>query len=300
MNNENIKRRKLLKYGLAMGAAPAILGATSANAQMSPNIDLSTPEARFKAHTKIVGSTAKETVYSWFDGGLWGMMPNREPVVLCGFQGLARSDWKPQSDGSSIQHSFDVGIFTDMETGEPLDTMVNPLTGETIEPFHYQYGGWEQHHKVDNELYSAAEASKFAIRDNDVAYREFGTRTVDHPIPMERWPRESAGEKYHAASETNFLSPMVQVFDADVTSADYKLFWTAVLSWEPWLLMDGAPGFVMWRGIGRKLSSYEDAPDNLLKYIRKVQPNYFDPGAPWDGIMSSIEEFKKRRTPADK
>lgn len=297
MNNENIERRKLLKYGLAMGAAPTLVGTVGANAQMLPKIDLSTPEARFNAHVKVVGSSAEETVYSWFDGGIWGMMPGKEPVIICGFQGLARSDWRPQSDGSTIQHSFDVGIFTDMETGEPLDSMVNPLTGETIEPFHYQYGGWEINHKPSNELYSEEESDKFSVRDKDFSFREYSARTVDHPIPMSEWPRESAGDKYFGTSETNFLSPLEQIADANVTSADYKLFWTAVLSWEPWLLMDGVPGFVMWRGIGRKLNSYEEAPENLKNYIRKVQPNYFDPGAPWDGIMSSIEEFKKQRTP---
>lgn len=296
--NQNIDRRNLIKTGLGAGAASLLVSPISAEENVLAQVDISTPESRFNTHVKMVGSQEEESVYVWFDGGLWGIMPGKAPVVLCGFQGLAKSNWMPQDDGSTIQHSFDVGIFSDMETGEPLETLLNPLTGETIKPFHYQYGGYQQHHKPDNELYSDVSNNKWSLRGDEIAFREYGSRTFDHPIPADKWPRESAGDKYLAASETNYMSPISQVADDAIKNADYRLFWTAILSWEPWLLMDGVPGFVMWRGIGRKVKSYNEAPEPLLNHIRKVQPNYFEDKVPWDGVMSSIEEFMKQREPS--
>lgn len=297
--NNNKTRRSLLKAGAGLALAPSLIGVSNAQSRLNTKIDLSTPEARYKAHMKIVGTLDTETVYNWFDGELWGMMPNKEPAIICGFHGLARSNWIAQNDGSMKQHSFDVGFFSDLKTGEPASAIRNPFTGEMVEPFHYQYGGFEQHHKPRNDVYKENDGH-WSILGDEISLREFGTRTVEHPIPMNEWPRESAGENYHAASETNYYSPVSQIADTNINNAAQKFFWTAVLSWEPWLLMDGAPGFVMWRGTGRKLNSYQEAPEVIKNYIKKVQPNYFDEGNPWTGIMSSIGEFKKKRKPMPK
>lgn len=297
--NNNKTRRSLLKAGAGLALAPSLIGVGNTQSRLSNKIDLSTPEARFKAHMKMIGTLESETVYNWFDGELWGMMPNKEPAIICGFHGLARSNWTAHDDGSMGQHSFDVGFFSDFDTGEPAESIINPFTGEIIKPFHYQYGGFEQLHKPSNETYQEND-KKWSVLGDEVSLREYGARTIDHPVSMEEWPRESPGEKYFGASETNYYSPISQITDPNVKNATQKFFWTAVLSWEPWLLMDGAPGFVMWRGTGRKLNKYQEAPEVIKNYIKKVQPNYFDDGNPWDGIMSSIEEFKKQRKPMAK
>lgn len=62
--------------------------------------------------------------------------------------------------------------------------------------------------------------------------------------------------------------------------------------------MDDVPGFVMWRGVGTKLKSHNEAPQIMLEYIRQTMPNYLNEAEPWQGRVSNMNRFKDARRPA--
>ncbi|MEM7704965.1 MAG: DUF1838 family protein [Pseudomonadota bacterium] len=306
MSIATMKRRTLLQSGAGLGLAMTVGIDSAANAQGLKSLDLATPGGILNNYIKLLGSLRESNVYVAFSGTLWGMAPDRVPEALCGFGGLARHQWNPKGQ-SYRRKSFDVGYFSDLESGEPIDTMVNPFTGETVEPFHYKYGGGEQLFTEAGLSAISGEGDTQEAKPYDLDWQSLGNQIwlteggggeFPSPLPRETWPRESSGDAFRFASETTYSSTVDQLANPELTQADYTLFWSSVLSWEPWLLMDGKPGFVMWRGVGAKLRSYQDAPRPLLSYIEKEQSNYFDKADPWEGVVRNFDRFKAMRKPA--
>lgn len=305
--NNNTSRRSLLASGLSAGLLLGA-GAGAVNASSTyKELDLETPTGILKNYVKLLGALTKSVIYVGFEGSLIGIMPDKTPVDICGFKGLARMQWVPQKDGSFLRKSFDIGYFSDRQTGELLDNIVNPLTGKTVKPFHYQYGGraslfTERGVSSLSEKGEANEAEPYDLdwrsAGNQIWLTESGSGEFPAPLMMDEWPRESAGEVFRYKGDTTYVSTKEQLTDSLITQADYSLFWSSIISWEPWLEMEGAPGYVMWRGVGSKLRSYKDADPQLIRYIRSVQGNYFDKDDPWDGFVSNYDRFKSLRKPA--
>lgn len=296
-------RRMLLQMGLgasgaAMLTAPSRAIRTAADTFNEQPLD-------YKAYVKLIGSIASTDVYIWFDGLLWGVLPGHLPTPFCTFQGLARHRWTPQADGSFIQKSFDVGFFGDLDTGLPADEVVNPYTGETVRPFHYKYGGSRTVYLKEGHGFLGASEPKLKPYDlswkragNQLWLTEQATGQIPSVLQPEDWPRESPGKTSYYAGETSYSTSTNSLFNPQVSQADYSLFWSSFAPWEPWLLMDGAPGFAMWRAVGVKMRSYKDVPKTMMDYVLKEQPNYFDDADPWEGVKSNFARFQRDRSAA--
>lgn len=301
-------RRKLLQSGFGVSAGLMLGAADSAQAQARKldKLDLDSPTGGLNAYVKLLGTLEQSNVYIAFSGTLWGILPERVPTAICGFSGLARHQWTPRKEGHH-RKSFDVGYFSDLATGEPADEIVNPLTGETVHPFHYKYGGGEQLYTKQGLMAVSGEGEASTLKPYELNWESAGEQVwlteggggeFPSPLPKEEWPRESSGDAYRVVGETTLVSTIDQLASRRVAQADYTLFWTSILSWEPWLLMDGRPGFAMWRGVGAKLTQPDDAPETLLDYVLEEQPNYFGKDDPWEGVLSNYDRFKEMRTPA--
>lgn len=300
-----INRRTLVHLGLG-GSLAGALPASAATQPEPAAFNPSTPQEHLDAYVKMLGSTRDETVYASFSGILWGAMANAAPVQLCGFHGIGRFDWRARKDGSYYRRSFDIGMFSDLETGAALEELYNPFTDKTVLPHHFKYGGGEELFTTTGKRPpnrpAPAEAKPVTydwdVQGDNVILNNAQSGAVPHPLSKDEWPLASTGEDYFYGSENTYISPAAQLTDPNTTRADYTLFWSSLNSWEAWLLMGETPGFVLWRATGRKLARPDDAPQGLLEHIEKVQPNYFDTKAPWEGRESSFQSFKETRTPS--
>lgn len=294
-----IDRRHLLQMGVGFGLAPAMIGSavTTPSHASTTNLNLTTAEDRFKAHIKLVGSLDDEEVYTYFSGTLWGILPNSEPQAICAIYGLGKSLWIIQEDGSMKEQVFDIGYFSALGSDLPADEFLNPLNGETVRPFHYRYGGNEVHHKPSDSLYTDKGDSDWINFGPNVLFTSSGSGNYNPPLSKEEWPRETVGDKFYVGSEVNYIGSTEQLADQTIKSADKTLFWTGIVSWEPWLLMNGVPGFAMWRTTGYKLKK-EDVPQAMKDHLAKVEPTYFEAGRVWDGRVTTTTEYKEKRTPA--
>lgn len=292
-----LDRRHYMMLGGALGVATGFSACSNNAGQHNPVLDVSTPKKQFEPYIKLVGSQSNERVYVSFGGVLWGVRPEQTPEPICGFQGLARTDWQPNPDGSYTKTSFDIGYFSDLHTNEPLTTLVNPLTNETVRPFRFKYGGALEELSFQDFRDKKSTNQKWTIQGNQVWMTERLTGEFPAPLSPRDWPRESAGETFRVGSETSYVSTTSQLVNPKIKSADYTMFWSSLISWEPWLLMDGDPGFNMWRGVGRKLTSIDEVPQQMIKFIEKEQPNYFEDGAPWVGRASTYADYKLQRSP---
>jgi len=290
-----LNRRHILSMG-ALSMAPFGVNACSSAPAGAEPVMSSIPADPFATYLKMVGSLASSTVYFTLEGELWGVAPDRPPEAICGFSGLARSDWLRLNENTFRKHSFDLGFFSDLQTRQRATTIVNPITKDMVQPFDFKYGGSET--TISRETYDEEPPGTWSTAGRERNFTEKRKGSFPTPFPPSEWPRESAGETYHASSETNYLAEVCELEDPTISAAKSMFFWTAFLSWEPWLLMDGAPGFVMWRGIGNKFLNADEVPSKIRDYALKTQPNYFNAAKPWTGRKSTYASFRELRSPA--
>lgn len=293
-----INRRRTLQLGLGAGVLPFI-GCDRAASPSAANPLFE--EDAFTAYIKTIGTLETRDVYVWFTGVLWGMLPRVATAPLCGFQGLARHRWHAHGDGSYSQTAYDVGFFSDLETGKPADAIINPLTGESVRPFHNSYGGFEQVHTpaAFAKGRDGSEAKKdqltWTTAGNQVVLTERMVGNVPSKLQPAQWPRETSGPVNFYGGETSYAASLPALSNPAVKTLPYTLFWSSFAPWEPWLMMDGAKGACQWRATGMKLDRYGDAGQDILDFAEKVQPGYFGDGAPWDWHRSATDDYIRIR-----
>ena len=96
-------------------------------------IDVSTPEGRLTAYTKMRGSLDGKDVAWWYRGVQYGVVDMR-PQRLWTVQGLQVTSFSSRPDGSYENRFRDIMFYLDTNTGERLDTVLNPYTGNMVRP----------------------------------------------------------------------------------------------------------------------------------------------------------------------
>lgn len=299
-------RRDMLHAGIGLGISSISPAASGFLTDAPVTLNGLSPERSYETYIKLLGSLDSSDVYIWFSGVLWGVIPSRLPIPICGFHGLAKHRWTALGDGNFIQKAYDVGFFSDLETGLPIDRLTNPITRETNDVYHNKYGGFEQQHSFQKfyrpgkDGKSRSDALIWKTAGNQMTLVERPVGEVPTRLAPEIWPRESSGPTNYYGGETSYSSRLDHLLDPKVRQADYTLGWLSIAPWEPWLLMDGTAGTCQWNATGMKLRSYKEAPKYVLEFVAKEQPNYFEPGDPWEGYLNSVESFKKDRKPVSK
>ena len=74
------------------------------------------------ANTALAAARSGKRVLLWYQGTGLAALPGRVPAPLYRVQGLIRSIWTPQEDGSFSFSSYDLGFYGDLVTGAPLSS----------------------------------------------------------------------------------------------------------------------------------------------------------------------------------
>lgn len=298
-NKNNISRRAFLNTSAVLPflAIPHLGFTACKDSSPLTNVPLTT-EQTFKTYIRLMGSLEPRTIYSWFSGHLWGIVPNEAPKPLTTLQGLAKSNWRIEGDHIS-KESFDLGYFGDLNTGNILESWLNPYTNKKVKPFHFMYGGANKTIYTVNGIKTGNNVTPYKTNwvqsGNQVWLDEYGSHSFKNPLQPNEWPISSAGEQMHFGSSTTFMANAHELFDDSLSTCNQNFFWTAINSWEPWLQMGQKDGFVMWRATGKKIFDISEIPDSMKHYISKIQPNYFEDKTPWTERRSTYASYKELR-----
>jgi hypothetical protein len=225
------------------------------------------------AYAKLAGSIEDAYVYSYYYGTLFGLLPSRVPEALCGFQGLIKSVWSPEEDGSFGQQIFDIGYFTEVGTDNALERLENPYTGEVTYPQPFLVGPTRYSHKPGARAWNISGALVSVATGRGIE--------VPNPMRPDEWPKASAGEKLIYRFDTTYFGQLSDLQDADSTRAPNAYTWNAFNSWLPWLHMGQRPGMVYWQSRGKKISDFSECSPGLLGHIEQTLPGYLDDAIPW-------------------
>lgn len=322
-----VNRRQALQFATGVGmatAASAILstpaeaiGGPGNDARITgPTLDLTTKEGNMEAFGKIYGNTdAGVAKFGWYDGYVMGVAPGGPVKNICGFKGMSAAKLIPNQDKPGWRKVLrEVGFYYDLKTGEIIEEMENPYTGENVRVVHVANDPFNQ----TIEEYYPPPPNYGGLNDQDKPWPKIPVIipwnvTADNRLIMERhihlyypaaldpakWVRESSGPMNRVSEMFFFNMALEDIQNPDMTSVEYGGTWGRITPWLPWLLMGQAPGHVVYQCFMGGYDSLDAIPQDIVDYTAKNYEKYLTPPPDDYGpSLSSLENYAREQEPA--
>ncbi|MDO6475131.1 DUF1838 family protein [Alteromonas sp. 1_MG-2023] len=250
--------------------------------------------------------------FGWFKGTVNGVREGEKVKPLFGFEGFSVARLVDEGNGSYQKLLREVGFYTDLKTGEVLETFDNPYTGETVkvvpianDPFNHHiapffpeppsYGGLNKEKPPKIPLLLDWQEAP----NNTVFLRTPIHLFYPSALQPEKWPRESAGKMNRVSEMFTYVINRDELADTSQTSITYSGCWSRITPWLPWMLMGQAEGHIYY---DCTMGAYHD--DSILSepvraYAKKHFAKYFSAPEKWeDPSLSSLEHYALEQAPA--
>ena len=205
---------------------------------------------------------------------------------------IGASRFQPIEGGYRRLHR-EVGLYTDLRTGEVMSAWTNPMLDREVEVIHIQNDPVNFPYTVDQQ------SGPFRILHDDFGdliafHREIPLR-YPSALPRKEYPLHSAGDWYEAAELFNSFAWRDELDDESLTSVREFGTWSRVGPWLPWMEMEGREGMIVLVSQGRSTLAFGDLPQPLRGSIENDYPFMkqvpaFDDERPF---MTSWDSFKK-------
>jgi hypothetical protein len=278
-------RRDAMQWGGLMAAGgllPEAVAGAGAGADGPASLDFDSPAAEFEARIRTLGSVADEDVFRLSTGHIYGFVPGRPVFPLCNIENYSVSRWRRQPDGNYQFTLWEIGVHTDRVSGEPIKTLLNPVTNETVEVIPYRVGPLNATITPGGIVTPGTErtvqpqALKPRVFDGYVWYPFESPVTLPNPLPADKYPEASTGETFSWHTVLVFAARIVDVMNKDLSSAPALSNYTEFLSWQPWLRMGQRPGAMLTRGYGKKFGPESKMPADIRRKIEQTVPEIFE------------------------
>ena len=189
-----------------------------------------------------------------------------------------------EEDGTYETTTISMVAYTDVETGEPLETYDNPWTGKT----------------VDINLFPSRPSKRIITKEGIMApmiRRENALIEYESPIgpsyihgdqvwvygdDMTKLREDDFDRRliFGVHDWSTFTGKLADVANPDNGNPRSDWYFNDILTWSPWLDMPGHPGNMISRGFGAKVPTLDDVPPDILALIKSMHPEvYKDPRA---------------------
>ncbi len=270
----------------------------------APSLDLDLDDAKdnLTAFVKVRGSlTEGEEVIFYANGKIYGFVDGERDKPMMGFEMYNIGRYKKTGEDQYELLTNEVLLYTDLKTGEVLDTYMNPYTKEEVKVLHVwnspvnqkqalegKYGKWGINHNKYGEDMICMNADIF------LAYPS--------ALTVEDYPKNSQSDLYEAAELFQFFFSEKDVNNPDKPSADCTISWTRIGPWLPWLEMGQHSGRMVYNGAGFKLleKDYDTMPKVLTDYVMKTDPSYRHAPTEYTSPNETSWTYFKKKNPVKK
>lgn len=317
----NFTRRQALTATAALTAASAAACSQGANQTAQPDnqstkkplvLDYKNPIWNRDALARIHGNTdfSKEKI-GWYKGKAIGVVPGKKNIEICGFEGFSVTRLIPWENGAYRKLLREVGFYTDLKTGEILEEIENPYTGEIVrtvpianDPFNFtieeywpeppSYGGLNTVKPPRIPMIKTwQEKGDTVLLESDIHL------FYPSALQPDKWPRESPGKMTRVSELFRYIIDRNQLGDPDNTSVEFFGTWVRETPWFPWLLMDQAPGHCMYICDMGAWDHWDYVPQNIIDAAKAIDPKYLSaPTEDYGPSLSSLEWYARQQTPA--
>jgi hypothetical protein len=300
--------------GLAATGAAAKIRTTDLESIKGPAIDLTTPNGNMEALARLMGNTdMKSTKYGWAQGLVQGVQPGEAVRDICGFTMLSCARLLPHESGTGYRKVLrEIGLYTDLASGEIIEEMVNPWLNEKVkivpitnDPFNQQITPYQSAPPSYGGLNKTAPPPPKPLQLNwtrrGSTLNLFSHINLFYPssLPPAKWPRENANPFNQVTETFIYQIPWADMQNKKKTSVEYTGSWTRTTPWLPWLLMGPTPGHAQYATF---MGAYDDinrVDRKTLDYVQKNYPLYMTAPDKWvEPSLSSLELFARTQTPA--
>jgi hypothetical protein len=270
-----------------LGAAPFAAAtfsprpAKAATNLLNPN----NPDDLYTIYRKLNLSFDNRVVYWYIRAVRYGLVDSEfTPFwdMHVGFLSITEDE----GDGHRTKNMSAI-FYTDLKTGELLETFDNPYTGEKIPVRQPGLGRSSSLHTKQGRAVPPAERPGATL----TSYSDIGPAWV---IGDDVWCRGDTGFRAVPTTDedsllqindwTTYHGSIAEVSDPDVISANATDTFNDINTWPAWLNMKDIPGNYVSRGFGRKSWSMDDMPPEWSAIMRDLYPKEFaDPRAYVEG-----------------
>ena len=228
---------------------------------------------------RLAGSLDDRLVIWWMDGMRYGVVDAHARLLFGMKVGMFQRFFR-EPDGRFRIAMFELTYYTDLDTGELLETFENPYTGEMNKVRHVRLGPEIRYQtatgiaRPDNPMVKAYSSGLGPplVRDGHIWIPLDVEATIEFPKPTAPSIVLNHYTTVHGQLD-DALNPVL-------ISAPCELNFQNILKWEPFLHMSDHPGHMMSRAAGRKLESLDGLPDDYLAMAERLHGKYIaDPVA---------------------
>ena len=235
-------------------------------------VDLTDPRDLVDAYVRTVGDTSGEETFMYASVVVMAMVPGERGQKLFALEVIGASRFLPIEGGYQRLHR-EVGLYTDLGTGDVMTTWMNPMLDRDVEVIHIQNDPVNFRYTVDQQ------SGPFRV-----LYDDFGDLIAFHrEIPLrypsalsrKEYPLHSAGDWYEAAELFNSFARRDELDDDTLTSVREFGTWSRVGPWLPWMEMGDRPGYLLYHGRSKKLmGGITEIPPRLRTWMEENAPDY--------------------------
>jgi hypothetical protein len=182
---------------------------------------------------------------------------------------------------------LEVATYHDIGTGELLQTLKMPRTGQLVEVPPYRSGpsaGVVELRREEERPFAVQREtrqgesffSKGLSKSREYisqAERDGAHFIVREDLDTRVIPGDPSQPGFFYREWSTRRGPWDAVMDARAASVDSEVFYTGMAAWRPWMKMTGVPGHTVQNGIGGKVDRFDRLPGRVAAQVRRLHPD---------------------------
>ena len=291
-----VSRRSIMAAGLTA----AILGCSKTEeAAAAAQFNADDPVSVLRTVFRMRGSEDGRIAMGWLKARRYGVV-DAEVTPLFGMVTGTFGRHQVLEDGSIVNTSFELAFYTDLDSGEVLDSVTIPYTGKTVEVPRLLLGPSKSTSRpVFHELTESSNRAEQT--DSETAMRPVGSTRFERwlgPVTIKEdnvWitqassavlrPADPNADKVVYSESVTSKADYTDVINPDLLTIPSTLSYTGITSWRPWMQMGNHPGHTTSHGLGGKAFDLDGLPDDYRAMAERYYPDALaDPGAVLDRL----------------
>lgn len=294
-----IPRRQFIEAGMGAAVLSGI-GMPARAATDAPPFDPKDPASVLRTLFRMRASEDGRITMGWLKARRYGVV-DAEITPLFGMVTGTFARHRVLADGSIENTSFELAFYTDLDTGEVLDTLTMPYTGQTVEVPRLLLGPSKS--RIRPAFHELTEMTDREERTaSAAAMRPVGSTRLERwlgPVAVHddkiwiteassasRVPADPEAPSVVYSESVTSQAAYADVMNPALASVPSTLSYTGVTSWRPWMQMGDHPGHTTSSGFGSKAFAVDELPDDYRAMAERFYPEALaNPGA----VLERIE-----------
>lgn len=313
--------RSAVGLGLGLGSVLGMAAATRAKGEgvrAGASLNYADPADNLYAFGKLWAGYDTPVIGA-FHGLMYLRIPGRRAVPVFGYTGTGALLARIDENKDLWIKSRETGYFTDLRTGDILETWANPFTGKTVPVYHFYNDVLVG--KVGKEIprfFMGVEGDSPTLMNEGTAFPDaagrypfilpfqtYGddmllswdyTHDYTNPVTPEGWPRSSTGKRTTPSEHFTFNFSKREMEDRDLPTVRFNAGFTRLSECWPFMQMGGteyAGATLFGRMFSHKgLKGLDDVPPKVRAYIEKHAPQFLTVPDGWVPDNSRVDTWK--------